>query len=77
MTIVNTTYKFIYVHIPKTAGTAVKKYLGRFTRFCDVEVGGARDAEGVAEYYRKRFRLAKHSFAREIKEAVGVEAFQH
>jgi hypothetical protein len=76
MTIVNSTYKFIYVHIPKTAGTAVKKYLGQFTRYCDVEVGGVRDAEAIADYYRKRFWLAKHSFAREVRDAVGTETFK-
>lgn len=70
MTIVNTTHRFIFVHIPKTAGTSVKHFFGQYTRYCDVEIGGSADGEIIAPYYGKRFKLAKHSLAREIRDAV-------
>lgn len=75
MTIINTTHHFIYVHIPKTAGTSVKRFLGQFTRYCDVEIGGAADAEALEVFYWNRFRLKKHALAREILHAVGRERF--
>jgi hypothetical protein len=75
MTIVNTTHRFIYVHIPKTAGTSVKHFMAQYTRYCDIEVGGSNDAELIAFYYMKRFKLAKHSFAREIRTAIGRSDF--
>jgi hypothetical protein len=75
MTIVNTSHKFIFVHIPKTAGTSVKRFFSAFTRYCDVEVGGAGDAQLLASYYGRRFGLKKHSFASEILRSVGAEDY--
>jgi len=76
MTIINTSHRFIYVHIPKTAGTSVKHFLSQYTRYCDIEIGGSHDAEIIAPYYIKRFKLAKHSFAREIRDTVGRKDFK-
>jgi hypothetical protein len=76
MTIINTSHCFIYVHIPKSAGTSVKHFFGHWARYCDVEIGGSADGEIIAPYYIKRFKLAKHSFAREIRKAVGVRDFE-
>jgi hypothetical protein len=75
MTIINTSHHFIYVHIPKAAGTSVKHFFSAWTRYCDVEVGGMHEAEIIAPYYIKRFKLAKHSFAREIRKAMGKADF--
>ncbi len=75
MTIINTTHRFIYVHIPKTAGTSMKRVLKQFTRYCDVEIGGSPDAESIVGFYWGRFKLRKHSFAREILQAVGEERY--
>ena len=75
MTIINTTHHFIYVHIPKTAGTSVKRFFGQLTRYCDLEIGGALDAEPLEAIYWKRFRLRKHAAAREIFQAIGPERY--
>ena len=76
MTIVSTSHRFLYIHIPKTAGSTVKQHLSAHTRYCDVEVGGSAQAELIAPYYAERFGLRKHSPAMEIRQAIGEQDFE-
>lgn len=69
--IINNTFGFIFVHVPKAAGTTVSNLLSRATCYCDIEVGGSPLGEAIQPHYRQRFGLAKHSTAREIRAVVG------
>jgi len=69
MTIVNTTYGFIFIHIPKTGGTSVKEHLRDYCREGDVHINlrsGAEPSRSVG-----RFRVRKHSTARVVCKVVG------
>lgn len=74
MTLINHTYRFIFVHIPKNAGTSVALYLSQASRYRDQEIGGTQLGQAVAPFYRARFGLAKHSTITEIARVVGADA---
>jgi hypothetical protein len=74
MTIVNSTHKFIFVHVPKTAGTSVKQHLRFYAGETDIYVFEHKSKEGPAS--RARASLKKHSTAMEIRHAVGSETFE-
>lgn len=69
--IVNTSFGFIFVHVPKAAGTSVTNLLGQYTNYCDLEIGGTDFGEKIQNAYRQRFGLSKHSSARDIRNTVG------
>lgn len=71
MTIINASHNFIFIHVPKSAGTTVTATLSPLTSFCDVEIGGTLHGEAIQDYYIKRFRIRKHSTASEIRGLVG------
>lgn len=74
--IVNNSRRFIFVHVPKTAGTSATRALSRFTTFRDLEIGGSRYGEKLQDLYASRFDLRKHSTAREIREKAGPEVWR-
>lgn len=69
--IINNSHEFIFVHIPKTAGTSVTSVLSQLTSFMDQEIGGTEFGEAVQPAYAKRFGIKKHSTAGEIRAVVG------
>lgn len=69
--IINNTFGFIFVHVPKAAGTTITSVLKSANCYCDIEVGGTALGEAIQPFYKQRFGLAKHSTAREIKSVVG------
>jgi hypothetical protein len=71
--IVNHTYKFIFVHVPKNAGTSVTQALSTLSSWRDLELGGTQLGEAIAPHYMKRFGLRKHSTASQIRKVVGEE----
>ncbi|MDD5273139.1 MAG: sulfotransferase family 2 domain-containing protein [Methylovulum sp.] len=75
MAIINHSYKFIFVHVPKTAGTSLTSALEKYTHYCDLEIGGTVFGEQIQPAYRKRFGLAKHSPAAEIRNMIGTVAW--
>ena len=72
MTIINNTYRFICVHVPKAGGTSVTSALSALTNYCDQEIGATVFGEKIQSAYRDRFGLAKHSTATEIRNLVGA-----
>lgn len=74
--IVNNSRKFIFVHVPKAAGTSVTRELSRFTTFRDLEIGGSRYGEKMQDMYAARFDLRKHSPARIIAAKAGEAAWR-
>jgi len=69
--IINHTYKFIFVHIPKAAGTSVTEALTVLNSWADQEIGGTVFGEEVQNAYSVRFGLRKHAHAERIRAVVG------
>jgi hypothetical protein len=73
MTIVSLSHKFIFVHIPKTAGTALKEYLFAYANDDDIYIRSQRDAARSTS--RWHFALLKHSNIMQIRETIGDRRF--
>lgn len=71
MSIINFSHKFLFVHVPKSAGTSVTRVLSAFTCLGDVEVGGTEFGEKLARAYQPRFGVYKHSTGAELRRIVG------
>jgi hypothetical protein len=71
MSIINTTFGFVFVHIPKSAGTSVTSVLSKLSTVLDIEIGGSTFGEAVQPAYKKRHALSKHSTAGELRSALG------
>jgi hypothetical protein len=76
MTIISNSHKFIFVHIPKTAGTTITSVLSSLTRWNDIELGGTEFGEIIAPLYLKKFGLGKHTKLSQIRKILGDEDFQ-
>ncbi len=74
--ILNFTFNFIFIHVPKSAGTSITKFLSQLTTYRDLEIGGTSFGEAIQPYYRKRFNLSKHSTAFEIKCIIGEDTWK-
>lgn len=69
--IINNQYQFIYIHVPKTAGTAVSTYLQQYAGPADIDLGGAvikhkdHDKHEIAvslnQLWNKQWGIEKHS----------------
>jgi hypothetical protein len=69
--IINNTFRFIFVHIPKSAGTTVTTILSKHSSYCDIELGGTALGEAIQPLFQKRYGLQKHSTLSEIRAVVG------
>ena len=71
MAIINKSYGFVFIHVPKAAGTAISTALSQFTNYCDLEIGATHFGENIQSAYIKRFNLSKHSPASHVKAIMG------
>jgi hypothetical protein len=71
MTIINNTFGFIFVHIPKCGGTSVSMALSDLSQFNDIELGGTAYGQAINRAYHTRFGIGKHSTANEIRSVIG------
>lgn len=71
--IINHGYRFIFIHVPKSAGTSVTQALSALNSWRDQEIGGSSLGEAVQPFMRDRFGLSKHSRAAEVCTIVGHE----
>jgi hypothetical protein len=74
--IINHKYKFIFVHIPKAAGTTVTQHLSQFSTYADQEIGGTAFGEAIQPAFSARFGLRKHSTAEQIRNVIGPDTWQ-
>ncbi len=74
--IISNSRRFIFIHVPKTAGTSVTRELSRLTTFRDIEVGGTQYGEKIQDMYASRFDLRKHSPGRKIRAKAGPEVWR-
>jgi hypothetical protein len=73
MTVINNHHKFIFVHIPKSAGTTVTQVLSQYTTWRDLELGGTGFGENIARPYSRRFGLGKHARLARLQSILGAE----
>lgn len=71
MSIINFTHDFVFVHIPKTAGTSITSTLSKYSQYCDIEIGGTVFGEEIQAPYRRRYGLSKHSTADRLRSLIG------
>ncbi len=72
--IINHSFRFIFIHTPKAAGTSVTSKLSEFTRYCDQEIGNRNPA--MMRYFANRFGLRKHSTAAHVRPIVGEDVWR-
>lgn len=65
--ILNHEHRFIFIHVPKAAGTTITRALSPLTTFRDLEIGGTKYGEALQDLYASRFDLRKHSTAVAIR----------
>tara|TARA_B100002003_G_scaffold238962_1_gene257774 strand:+ start:559 stop:1239 length:681 start_codon:yes stop_codon:yes gene_type:complete len=73
MSLINHSHKFVFVHIPKAAGTSVTNLLSKYTEYRDLEIGGTQFGESIQQAYFDRFGLYKHAPASRIRQVMGKE----
>ncbi|MFK7942465.1 MAG: sulfotransferase family 2 domain-containing protein [Paracoccaceae bacterium] len=65
--ILNHEHRFLFIHVPKAAGTTITRALSPLTTFRDIEIGGTKYGEAVQDLFAARFDLRKHSTAQAIR----------
>lgn len=68
--IINNSRKFVFIHIPKSAGTTVTSYFAEFSTCRDIEIGGTLLGEQLQPYFLQRYGLGKHSTITEADQAM-------
>lgn len=76
MTVINNTHRFIFIHVPKAAGTTMTHYLSQFTRWNDFEIGGTPYGEQLARLYGPRFKITKHARAEMLRRVIGPAVWE-
>ncbi len=76
MAIINHTYGFIFIHIPKNAGSAITRYLSQFSDEEDMVIGVTPKGEEFSTQSRN-LGLSKHASCAEIQRFLGPEKWCH
>ncbi len=71
MAIINRTWNFVFVHIPKAGGTSMAHALAPLSTWQDLQLGGTEFGEKVHRAYSAQFGLSKHSYAFELRNVIG------
>ena len=69
--IINHTYRFIFIHVPRCGGTSVSTALSAINTWQDLELGGTALGEVMNEPFRKRHGLYKHALAQDAMAILG------
>ena len=69
--IISNSRKYIFVHLHKTAGTAITADLERDVEWNDIVIAGTNRGNVLESWYRDKFDLEMHSSASTIRNVVG------
>ncbi|TCT11475.1 sulfotransferase family protein [Tepidamorphus gemmatus] len=75
MSIINHTFGFVFVHVPKCAGTTVAMALSQASAYCDIEIGATPLGQAMADHYATRHGIGKHATAIQIRNVLGQAAW--
>ena len=70
--IINQSVGFTFIHIPKSAGTSVTRFLAPLNGPLDLEIGGTVFGEEIQRAYTRRYRLRKHSTLAEARDTIAM-----
>jgi hypothetical protein len=73
--IISNSNRFIFIHVPKCAGSTITNLLSPHSRWNDIELGVTTLGEAVQQPYQQRFRLWKHAGADLVREVLGEKLF--
>ncbi|MGR5254316.1 sulfotransferase family 2 domain-containing protein [Vibrio astriarenae] len=76
MAIISNSKKFVFIHVPKAAGTSVTNILSKYTTYMDLEIGGTSFGEQIQTAYKDRFGLSKHTTASGVRDVLGDEVWK-
>lgn len=73
--IISNSAKYIFIHIPKCAGTTVSHTLANYLRAQDVSIAHSphTDWAPLLRKYKESFGLEKHSPQRDVEKAIGYD----
>lgn len=71
--IISNSKKYIFIHVPKCAGTSVTRALGRTCQWNDIVLGSTEFGAGIESAYKEKFGLEKHSTVRDVISVVGED----
>jgi len=74
--IINHTHKFVFVHVPKAAGTSVSGMFRTLMTYRDLEVGTGQMGREMQGIYARHFGLTKHAPASRIREVMGIDDWE-
>lgn len=72
MTVISNSRRFVFVHVPKCAGSSITRLLSKVTEWNDIELGTTPYGKRILAPYAARFGLQKHSTAAEIRAVMGA-----
>jgi hypothetical protein len=65
--IINNSHQFVFIHIPKNAGTSIARYYSALSRLIDIEVGATALGEAALPHIVERHGVGKHAPFRKIR----------
>lgn len=84
--IINNQYRFVFLHVPKTAGTTVSTALARFTGPADLDLAGTADpkidydppifCQKINEIWQDAFTMGKHSRLMRVRKRLGPRIWE-
>lgn len=76
--IINNRYKFVYLHVPKTAGTTISTVLHEMSGPTDIDLGGVLNnkAKSLNVLWQEEWGLSKHSPLRQVREVMSPDVWQ-
>lgn len=69
--------KFIFFHVPKSAGTSLSQLFESGQGWNDIALGGTVFGEVAAKYYSKKFKLSKHVLPAQCMRVLGNDLYSN